>query len=61
MEARIFTGRRTVEDAEVLADGQPLDLAPSLRLRRHSPTDFEWGYGGAVRPSSPWPCCWRPE
>lgn len=47
MEARIFTGRRTVEGAEVLADGQPLDLAPSLRLRRHSPTGFEWGYGGS--------------
>ena len=25
--------------------GNPLDLAPSLALRNHSPTGFAWGYG----------------
>lgn len=31
----------------VLVDGQPLDITPSLKLRRSSPTGFNWGYGGS--------------
>lgn len=38
---------REVAAVEVLVDGKPLELAPSLRLRRHSPTGFEWGYLGS--------------
>ena len=32
---------------DVLVNGRPLDPAPSLRLRNHSPTGFSWGYGGS--------------
>ena len=28
-------------------DGTPLPLAPSLAIRNHSPTGFEWGYLGS--------------
>lgn len=46
--AALFEGKRGPDGtAEVLADGKPLELAPSLRLRKHSPTGFEWGYGGS--------------
>ncbi len=31
----------------VLVDGKELPLAPSLRLRNHSPTGFAWGYSGS--------------
>jgi hypothetical protein len=31
----------------VLVDGQELPLAPSLKLRNHSPTGFCWGYSGS--------------
>jgi hypothetical protein len=31
----------------VRVDGQPLALGPSLRLRKHSPTGFCWGYAGS--------------
>jgi hypothetical protein len=31
----------------VLHDGTPLDLEHSLRLKRHSPTGFAWGYAGS--------------
>ena len=40
------TGKRGPDGtAEVLAVGKPLALAPRLRLRKHSPTGFECGYG----------------
>lgn len=26
---------------------EPLDIDPSFAVRRHSPTGFEWGYGGS--------------
>ena len=32
---------------EVLVNDQPLDPAPSLALRNHSPTGFSWGYHGS--------------
>lgn len=28
-------------------DGEPLRLAPSLKVWNHSPTGFSWGYGGS--------------
>ena len=28
-------------------DKTPLPLEPSLKIRNHSPTGFEWGYGGS--------------
>ena len=45
---RVFEGRRTPDGAALVTlDGRRLPLAPSLRLRPHSPTGFEWGYGGS--------------
>jgi hypothetical protein len=41
----MITGNATTR--EVLHDGKPLDLARSLRLRRHSPDGFAWGYLGS--------------
>jgi hypothetical protein len=49
----VYTGRRLVGPAgqvygvDVRADGRPLDPRPSLSVRCHSPTGFEWGYGGS--------------
>ena len=40
-----YNGRRTNESAEVTVNGVPLDPRPDLR--NHSPTGFEWGYGGS--------------
>jgi Family of unknown function (DUF6166) len=35
-------------DYNVIAvDGRELPLAPSLKLRNHSPSGFNWGYGGS--------------
>ena len=31
----------------ILADGEELDIAESLKIVRHSPTGFECGYGGS--------------
>ena len=42
---KAYEGRRTWSGAEVTVDGKPLD--PRLDLRNHSPTGFEWGYGGS--------------
>lgn len=45
---RVFEGRRTPDGAVLVTlEGRCLPLAPSLRLRPHSPTGFEWGYGGS--------------
>jgi hypothetical protein len=42
----VYTGRRTPDGTTVLRpDGTPLPLR--LDLRNHSPTGFEWGYGGS--------------
>ena len=47
-EQRFFKGeRRTGEANHVTLAGHPLRVEPSLVLRRHSPTGFEWGYGGS--------------
>jgi hypothetical protein len=31
----------------VFVNDKPLDLKRSLKLRNHSPTGFNWGYGGS--------------
>lgn len=41
----LYTGLRTAEGTTVLVGGKPLD--PRLDLQDHSPTGFEWGYGGS--------------
>src|SRR5205814_8952988 len=40
-----YEGRRTRAGAIVTVDGELLDLR--LDLRNHSPTGFQWGYGGS--------------
>jgi len=40
-----YEGKRQFHAVEVTVDGAPLD--PRLDLRNHSPTEFEWGYGGS--------------
>jgi len=37
----------TAGECIVMVNGQVLPLEPSLRVRRHSPTGFSWGYGGS--------------
>ena len=39
------TGRK--ESGLVLVNGVPLELAPSLKIRNHSPTGFSWSYNGS--------------
>ena len=49
----LYTGARSTfcgagiaqDETLVLVDGRPLD--PRLDLCNHSPTGFEWGYGGS--------------
>jgi hypothetical protein len=46
--ARVYEGRRAPDGpggAVVTVDGVPLPLR--LDLRNHSPSGFEWGYGGS--------------
>lgn len=40
-----YEGRRDGSSVIVTVNGRPLDLR--LDLRNHSPTGFEWGYGGS--------------
>jgi hypothetical protein len=42
---KVYKGRRVKWSCIVEADGKPLPLR--LDLRNHSPTGFEWGYGGS--------------
>ncbi len=43
-----YHGLRTAAGCVVTRpDGTPLSLAPSLAVRRHSPTGFGWSYGGS--------------
>lgn len=42
---KAYAGRREGHAVVVVLDGHPLD--PRLDLWRHSPTGFEWGYGGS--------------
>ena len=43
----VYVGRRTSEGPRVLKDGQELNLERSLAVTNHSPSGFEWGYGGS--------------
>ncbi|MEW6657400.1 MAG: DUF6166 domain-containing protein [Thermodesulfobacteriota bacterium] len=36
-----------LETGQVWLNGKPLPLAPSLKIRNHSPTGFSWGYLGS--------------
>jgi len=42
---KTYEGRREGYVAEVTVNGLPLD--PRIDLHNHSPTEFEWGYGGS--------------
>ena len=42
---KLYTGRRSKETLMVIVDGKPLN--PRYDLLNHSPTGFEWGYGGS--------------
>jgi hypothetical protein len=42
---RTYHGSRSSEGCEVTVDGSPLN--PRFDLRQHSPTGFEFGYGGS--------------
>ena len=42
---KTYEGRRSPLGLEVAVNGQPLD--PRFDLWEHSPTGFEWGYGGS--------------
>ena len=42
---KIYEGRREGYAVDVTVNGIPLD--PRLDLYNHSPTGFEWGYGGS--------------
>ena len=45
----VYVGHRGPDGATTVTrpDGSPLPMAPSLELRNHSPTGFEWGYHGS--------------
>lgn len=46
MSTKMYFGRRDKDGrAKVFADDKP--LKPRLDLFNHSPTGFEWGYGGS--------------
>lgn len=42
---KIYAGRRTDDGVVVTVNGRA--LSPRLDLWNHSPTGFEWGYGGS--------------
>jgi len=42
---KTYTGRREYQFTVVAVNGRPLD--PRFDLWEHSPTGFEWGYGGS--------------
>src|SRR5437867_3890573 len=42
---KTYEGKREGYVAEVTVNGRPLN--PRLDLRNHSPSGFEWGYGGS--------------
>ncbi len=42
---KVYEGTREGRAVDVTVDGRPLN--PRLDLWNHSPTGFEWGYGGS--------------
>lgn len=48
MRNALYEGVRSLEgNVTVTRDGDRLDPAPSQAVWNHSPTGFEWGYGGS--------------
>lgn len=48
MSSEMYQGRRKRDGSlEILADGDALDIRPSLKISNHSPTGFECAYGGS--------------
>lgn len=43
----VYCGVRGPRGVTVTRNGQPFDHAPSCKVWNHSPTGFEWGYGGS--------------
>lgn len=43
----VYAGFREEDGVDVRVNDRDLDLEGSLVLRNHSPTGFEWGYGGS--------------
>lgn len=43
----MHTLKGKAETRQVWLDGELLDLQESLKVRRHSPDGFSWGYNGA--------------
>jgi hypothetical protein len=44
---KLYLGKRDGTKAIVFVDDTELPLEPSLKLRDHSPTGFEWAYHGS--------------
>lgn len=44
---KLYIGKRDGVKAAVFVDDKELPLDPSLKLRDHSPTGFEWAYAGS--------------
>jgi len=44
---KLYLGKREGSKAVIYVDDKELPLDPSLKLRDHSPTGFEFGYGGS--------------
>ena len=47
MKGYISGTRERNGDVTIRVDGRRLDPGPSLQVRNHSPTGFEWGYSGS--------------
>jgi len=47
MTGYILGTRQPSGETAITVDGRPVDPAPSLKIRNHSPTGFEWGYEGS--------------
>ena len=43
----VYEGKYYYDGADVTRDGAHFDHRRSLQLRDHSPTGFNWGYGGS--------------
>jgi hypothetical protein len=46
-DTTIYAGERRGAESWVTRDGRPLAILDSLAVRNHSPTGFNWGYGGS--------------
>jgi len=46
-ESIILHGEKDSGDAYITIDGEFLDIRNSLKIDNHSPTGFNWGYGGS--------------